>query len=298
MYNFVFNNDKFFTYHWCGKFQSTTDEWMHLTRNLIDFELAVVTEGILYIALDDEEYAVEKGSYILMPPTRNQHGYKQSGCSFYWMHFSIGVDFEPAPDSYSIMNNNDIFHLSEDVEHIKFDDKNTYIPLIGKLNSPERVIILMKQLQDCDKRYHNNHMNNILTGAVLSEVACQNTLYQKHTQLNQTKQIFNDIIDYIQYHSSENITVKEIADYFGYNPKYLSSFFKKQAGTTLKQYMLQSKMEVAKAELTDTNHPISQIAYNLGFDDAHNFTNAFKKITGLSPTEYREGYGKRALFYN
>jgi len=56
-------------------------------------------------------------------------------------------------------------------------------------------------------------------------------------------------------------------------------------------------MDLAKAQLSDTNNLISQIAYNVGFNDAHNFANAFKKITGLSPSEYRLSYGKRSLFY-
>ena len=121
---------------------------------------------------------------------------------------------------------------------------------------------------------------------------------KKYSYTVQTTQLFNDIADYVQYHSSENITVSQIAEYFGYNPKYLSSLFKNQSGITLKQFMLQTKMDTAKAQLTDTNHSISQIAYNVGFNDAHNFTNAFKKITGLSPSEYRESYDKRALFYS
>lgn len=281
MINFMFSGKELFSYHWCGKFQSPSDEWMHLTRNLIDFELMVVTEGTLYIADDKNEYAINKSEYLLMPPTPYQHGYKTGGCSFYWLHFSTDEKFE-TPD-------NDV---------ISYDDNKLYVPLTGKLNSPERIIILMKQLQDSDKRYHNSSLNNSITTSILCEICCQNIAYKKYSQSKQTTQIFNDIADYVQYHSSENITVAEISSYFGYNPKYLSSLFKSQSGMTLKQYMLQTKMDTAKAELSDTNHSISQIAYNVGFSDAHNFSNAFKKITGLSPSEYREGYGKRALFYS
>lgn len=281
MINFVFWGDKLFSYHWCGKFQSPSDEWMHLTRNLIDFELMVVTDGTLYIADDKNEYVINKSEYLLMPPTPYQHGYRQGSCSFYWLHFYVDSGFETIND-----------------DMISYDNNKVCVPLTGKLNSIERVIILMKQLQDSDKRYHNLSLNNSITTSILCEIGCQNTAYKRYAQSKQTKQIFNDIADYVQYHSSENITVAEVSEYFGYNPKYLSSFFKAQSGMTLKQFMLQSKMDTAKAELSDTNHSISQIAYNVGFSDAHNFTNAFKKITGLSPSEYRQSYGKRALFYS
>ena len=53
-------------YNWCGKFESPSPEWMHLTRDLIDFEFIAVTQGVLYIADSHKEYVVKKGEYILM----------------------------------------------------------------------------------------------------------------------------------------------------------------------------------------------------------------------------------------
>lgn len=286
MKNIIFSGNNTFTYNLCGKFEAPSNEWMHLTRNLTDFELIAVTDGTLYIADDKTEYVIHKSEYLLMSPTAFQHGYRQGACSFYWVHFYKEDGFDSVDDEF----------FSRD--DFTFNEKNIYVPITGKLSSMDRVIILMKQLQDCDKRYHNKNLNNSITGAIISEICCQSNIYKKYSHGIQTTQIFNDIADYVQYHSSENISVSQVADYFGYNPKYLSSFFKNQSGMTLKQFMLQTKMDTAKAELSDTNHSISQIAYNVGFNDAHNFTNAFKKITGLSPSEYRESYGKRALFYS
>jgi transcriptional regulator GlxA family with amidase domain len=55
-------------------------------------------------------------------------------------------------------------------------------------------------------------------------------------------------------------------------------------------------MELAKTALSETTGPISQIAFSLGFSDAHNFSNAFHEITGLSPSEYRASYNKHNVF--
>ena len=113
----------------------------------------------------------------------------------------------------------------------------------------------------------------------------------------QRTQILQDIISYIQYHSSESLKVTELAHYFGYNDKYLSSLFHEGTGMTLKQFILKSKMDSAMAELTDTNHTVSQIAYNVGFQDAHNFSTAFRKLTGMTPGQYRKSYGNRKLSF-
>jgi len=55
-------------------------------------------------------------------------------------------------------------------------------------------------------------------------------------------------------------------------------------------------MDRAKADLSETTEPVSQIAFRLGFADAHNFSNAFRKITGFSPSEYRDIYNKHNVF--
>lgn len=278
----TFDSDSLVQYNWCGKFESPSPEWMHLTRDLTDFELIAVTEGVLYIADSKKNYVIKQGEYLLMSPDRFQHGYKQSDCKFYWLHFSITAD------AYSILEE----------QEISFDNtEKICIPSHGNISFPDRIIVLMKQLQDSDKRYHNRLLNNSLTSAVIHELYSQGAAYKKYNDSKKSVQIYHDITDYISYHACENIRVSEIADYFGYNEKYLSTFFKKQSGMSLKQFMIQSKMDVAKAELTDTNHSISQIAYNVGFNDTHNFTNSFKKITGLSPSAYRESYAKRALFH-
>lgn len=167
----------------------------------------------------------------------------------------------------------------------------------GTLSSPNRVIILMKQLQDTSLRFHNTFLNNSLTAAVLGEINCQSPFYRTYTSETQRTQILQDIISYIQYHSSESLKVTELARYFGYNDKYLSSLFHEGTGMTLKQFILKSKMDSAMAELTDTNHTVSQIAYNVGFQDAHNFSTAFRKLTGMTPGQYRKSYGKRKLSF-
>lgn len=300
-YEFSLNTP--FSYNWCGKFQAPNPEWMHLTRDLLDFELFVVTDGILYIGDHNHEYAINKGDFFLMAPTPYQHGYKSSDCSFYWMHFS------PTSPSYDINENSSDYYnictehfktynlLSNDTMPSLIHENSVIIPVSGTLTTIDRIIVLMKQLQDCDKRYHNYLLNNFITSTILTELSCQFAQYEKGSHSNEKSQLYNDIADYVSWHICENIKVSEIADYFGYNEKYLSTFFHRMSGSPLKQFILQAKMDHAKAELTDTNRTVSQIAYNIGFSDPHNFTNAFKKITGLTPTEYRVSYAKRSLFY-
>ena len=271
MISVLFPDAACFTYDLCGKFQSPSPEWMHLTRNLVNFELMVVTEGTLFIADERRSYEVHPGEYLLLPPTVHQHGSKKGSCAFYWLHFIPGIPSAPiiAPSDPTAGSVLDEFHAAppssyrlEDLAPAQLPSnypETLCIPRQGTLSSPNRVIILMKQLQDTSLRFHNTFLNNSLTAAVLGEINCQSPFYRTYTSETQRTQILQDIISYIQYHSSESLKVTELARYFGYNDKYLSSLFHEGTGMTLKQFILKSKMDSAMAELTDTNHTVSQI---------------------------------------
>lgn len=269
-----------FTYHWCGKFTSPNSDWIHMTRSREDYELMIVTEGTLYIADRENEYAVQKGEYLLMPPTPFQHGTKSADCDFYWLHFGYHKEMQDHGTSDTFLN---------------CPPELLQIPVTGPLASPERILILMKQLQDSDKRYKEVSLNRYLCSAVLAELHAQNR-HRIPRDKQKKEQLYADISDYISWHIQENLRISEIATRFGYNEKYLTTIFKKHAGITLKQHILQKKADMAKYALSETSQPISQIAYGLGFSDAHNFSNAFRNITGLSPSEYRAGYTKHNIF--
>ncbi|MBQ9141211.1 MAG: helix-turn-helix transcriptional regulator [Lachnospiraceae bacterium] len=269
-------------HNWCGKFEAPNSEWMHLTRQLYDFELFVVTEGTLYIADGKEEFVVEKGQYLLMAPTIKQHGYRPSDCTFYWLHFGT-------PYSYDI--------LDSAQQSVEPDSLSITLPCYGTLTSLQRIVVLMKQLQDSDRRYGMRSLNNHLTSVILTELSAQNYISGKYDNTGNDSQLYNDIADYIKLNVCANLKVADVAGYFGYNEKYLTTYFRKWSKTSIKQFIMQTKMEHAKAELTDTNHSVSQIGYNIGYQDPHNFTHAFKKVTGLTPSEYRESYSKRRLFH-
>jgi len=289
-----FDAEKEFTYHWCGKFISPDNQWIHLTRNLMDYELFIVTDGILHIGTSTREYTVMPGEYLLMPPNEFEHGTKPSHCVFYWMHFGYNQE----------QNDHELLTSEKKVsstvltgsENLTYLPGYLLLPEQGKLSSPDRIIILMKQLQDSDRRYREATLNRYLCSAILAEVALQGQIYPAYGNKIIKEQLFQDICDYVSWHLTENLKVSQVANYFGYNEKYLTTFFKQRAGISLKQYILQIKMERAKASLSETTEPVSQIAFQLGFTDAHNFSNAFRKVTGLSPTEYRDIYNKHNVF--
>ncbi len=293
---YEFQIEKPFSFNLTGKFEAPDENWIHMTRELIDFELILMTEGVLHIGANEKTYTVHPGEYLLLCPPCHQYGVLPSRCDFYWTHFT-----------YNGGQNNPVCHtagtaaspnLRPDSEASPSGGARILLPETATVPRPERLIVLLKQLQDCDRKYRNKYQNAYTLTAILCELYSQLYLSKEHISVRgEHLQLYTDIIDYISWRIHENIRVREIAAHFGYNEKYISTFFKKACGVSLKAYIQNQKIELAKAMLTDTNLPIAQIGYSIGFSDNHNFSSAFRKITGQSPTEYRNAYAERQMFH-
>ncbi|MBW5445749.1 response regulator [Cohnella sp. CFH 77786] len=72
------------------------------------------------------------------------------------------------------------------------------------------------------------------------------------------------------------------------NPAYLSRMFRKETGLSLTDYIAQIKIERAKRLLVETNDKVSNIAEGLGYLHFSYFAKLFKKMTGITPQEYRK----------
>ncbi|MEM1321187.1 MAG: helix-turn-helix transcriptional regulator [Bacteroidota bacterium] len=82
-------------------------------------------------------------------------------------------------------------------------------------------------------------------------------------------------------------SIKYFSDKIHLSPHYLSDLLKKETGRSAKDHINDFVIEKAKTLLLSTEHSISEIAYDLGFNYPHYFTRLFKSRTGCSPMEYR-----------
>ena len=96
------------------------------------------------------------------------------------------------------------------------------------------------------------------------------------------------IILFIRKNLTEKISLEDIAKELFITKEHLSRLFKKEMGITISEYIIKTKIEEAKKMLINTDHNILDIAQLLNFANSSHFSNSFKKITGVSPTDYRK----------
>ncbi len=98
------------------------------------------------------------------------------------------------------------------------------------------------------------------------------------------------IMTYLDEHYCEELRMRDIVKRFGGSSSYAASLFTRIIGHSLKRYVIVKRVLAAKRLLTNTDDPISDICFAVGFGDMSNFNRAFKTIAGTSPREYRSSY--------
>lgn len=96
------------------------------------------------------------------------------------------------------------------------------------------------------------------------------------------------VLNYIEMHYFESITLKTAAEMVFLNPWYFSELFKLKVGISFSDYLLNFRIDKAKVLLKQRDLKIFQISEMTGFNDSAYFCNIFKKITGTTPGDYRK----------
>lgn len=177
------------------------------------------------------------------------------------IEFSLDIDDDYG---YSIHNYNDykhevLFYLKAILEEEKNKDRNYFLMI--------------------------DQLLNVLVMNVLRRTVSELNITKGNTDENKDC-IF--IENYLNIHFREEITLDKLAELTFMNKYYLSHIFKEHSGQSPIEYLLEKRISEAKKLLKTTDLSISQIANIVGFNSASYFSQYFKKINNLSPSQYRK----------
>lgn len=242
----------------CGKFY-TTDKWIHPNRIINSYEIILVDEGNVYIQEEDVSYILETNDLLILSAKKNHFGTKETDTkiSFYWVHFTIS--------DYELLNlTSNYFNLNQ-----PYKITNLFRQMIHGSYSPD---------------YPNDYVN-LLTAQLLMELQII-----QNTQNNSFRPLMKEVSEWIRINSDQMLSVYDISEHFQYNEDYLSKLFKKTFRISIKDYIINQKIERAKYYLLNTNYTIKQIASMLNFNESNTFIKYFKYHENITPTNFRNLY--------
>ena len=105
--------------------------------------------------------------------------------------------------------------------------------------------------------------------------------------LQRLGQIREDIAAYIREHYTEELSMQDVARAMNYSDAYFCKLFKQCFKVNFSAWLNEFRVEKAKEQLTATRLSVREVSLACGYADANYFARVFKRITGMTPSEYR-----------
>lgn len=190
-----------------------------------------------------------------------------------WLQQVIGKDFEKYFAYFKDGDNPLVFHLDEE-EKRDFANMFSSLAKCAKQNRFEKLKIFFDILARMHQLAESN--NGIVT---------------EYTEMQEAGPygLVSAMMNYINTHLNENFTVEDIAGYLHLNHDYAARVFKKYVNVSVKRFVVMQRITKAKQLLLE-GHSVSETQNLLGFNSYEHFFKIFKKVTGMTPREYRERY--------
>jgi transcriptional regulator GlxA family with amidase domain len=100
---------------------------------------------------------------------------------------------------------------------------------------------------------------------------------------------------YIETHPDEKISIEKLSSRFSAGRRNFDRRFIKATGNTPLEYAQRVKIESAKKAFENSRKTVNEVMYEVGYTDVKAFRDVFRKVTGMSPIEYKERYNKEAV---
>ena len=114
-------------------------------------------------------------------------------------------------------------------------------------------------------------------------------------QKNHTDDAVLKAQEFIEQHFQEKISVDDLAALVAVARRSFERRFKQATNNTILEYIQRIKVEAAKRSFENSRKNLNEVMFDVGYTDSKAFRTVFKKVTGLTPIEYRNKYNKMAV---
>lgn len=135
-----------------------------------------------------------------------------------------------------------------------------------------------------------------LIGLFYHEIPLQDSVPLNSKSTNHSKEVLdrvNEVVEYIEEHYFEQITLKDVAEAVGFSPYYFTRFFKKNMGMTFIEFLQEYRLNQAIFILANEDLPMVEVAERAGFGSVKTFHHVFKEKMGTSPLQYQKRIRKK-----
>lgn len=251
------------------------------------FELIYVLEGRGIHVINENQFAYARDDLFLLTPTDSHTFQTHVQSTFCIIDFTASFFERTSPKGE---DKPELGYFFKELEYI-FQNAVRYQGYIG-LNEEDRLfsgMLVRRLIREWDQQVYFREiiLQNLvfLLLNIIARYAAETGLAPKERAANTAY----EMIYYIQHHIYDNdlISLDQLAKQFHLSKDYVGAYFRAHTGKTIKQFILDYKLELAKTRLLHSQLTITQIAAELGFTDESHLNKAFRKQIGLTAKQYR-----------
>lgn len=247
----------------------------------LELSMILVGEGVC--SVDDHLYPMRPGD-ILLFNNDETHCMRNTGTG---QLLNVALEFEPR-----FIWTNPSFSFHQDFLSVFFNRNDHFQNLLDRNN--EAFPSIQKQFRQIQSEFENRppHCEAVVKARLLGMLADMLRYYditgvpaashdRRHASMDQ-------VLIYIAEHYSEPISLKTLAGILHMNESYFCQVFRESNGISPKEYIVKTRIAAAARQLKASDRGVLEIAQSCGFNSLSNFYSVFKRVTGVSPAQYRQ----------
>ena len=263
--------------------------WVHPERNLDTSVLILGWKSRVHLEEDGEPVLIEPGRVTILTAGRTHRGTREldEPASYYWIHFKSNR--EP-----QVMNRDEVRPIlgNTSIAGTRLSD-SILLPRefrVGDTREFDRWFheILFEEEHPCFTPVKKQLMFRMLMISLNEYILRKNSTTSNPVY---REGLMNLIIQTITENLTDgNFSVKYLADAIGYNPDYLCRVFRSFTGMSIRDYIIDQRVQYATTRLSVSSDTVQKIAFDSGFMSVRNFIRQFKLRKGTTPSALRQRY--------
>jgi len=244
------------------------------------YEIYYLIEGERMYFVKDQTYIIKKGNFAFIPPNVIHKTLTTTTYAHERILISFTADFlDPLIGQLSGVSWYNLFDATHPIVTVPISKGTLFQDMMFK-------ILGVYQEQKSDSHCYIQLLVLELL-LLLNRHHEESTLKIKQTQTASQRKTY-EIVRYINENFMRDLSLNTLSQRFFISPFYLSHIFKDATGFSLSEYIIQLRILEAKKLLSQTNHSMTRVAELVGFDSSTHFGRTFKKVTTMTPRDYKK----------
>jgi len=248
----------------------------HPSHRHSSFELIVVTEGPYRCRLNGEPVRLKTANCLIIKPGDLHEVELRPGQRHYVLQFDLE---ETTPNS-----NQNVYVFDQGLASAKQ-------AFTAPLAEIEPLLQKIEEQSKTERQFSSEIQDNLVAlifWILLSHIP-EGRLSPVFQKVSRDHQFLDRLEKIVLRHVSKNLSVEMLAKRLNVSKSTLSKRCSELLGESPRNYLLRAKVQHAANSLKTTDTPVKAISFNLGFQNPYHFSRVFKRITGQSPSEFRNG---------